>query len=111
MSKQFVIYGFDKDIRLCPFCEKAKELIEENGDTYSFLNVVYDKEESNKEYVDRQRMSLMKSLDLNSLSGLTFPQIFYLHSPEGIRGVFRHHIGGYTELKKKYELEELSDLL
>lgn len=106
----YVIYGFDKEIRLCPFCEKAKNLIEEKNDTFFFNNVVYNSSNSNKEEVDNHRKIMLELLERDSIKGLTFPQIFKGKlDPDTRELTMDIHIGGFSELKKMYEETEKED--
>ena len=73
----FVIIGKEN----CPWCDKAKELIEEEGFTFAYFNIGGTEE-------DRLRIFL-KSLNL-----ATVPQIFV----EG--GAY---VGGYDDLKNAFD--------
>lgn len=86
-----VVYGVDKKDFLCPFCEKAKSLLQEKEIDFTFLEVKHSKEN-----ID----SLLKRLNKDSLKGMTVPQIF----------IGEDHIGGFTELKSHLEDLELDDM-
>lgn len=103
-KEEYIVFGFDSKIRLCPYCVKATNLLEERGMAYTFLNVLYNEHETNKFEVDNNRSELLKLLNVDDLKGITFPQIFI---KEG--GQFTK-IGGFSELKKLFIAEEIFDL-
>jgi glutaredoxin len=74
------VYGYDG----CPFCQKAKALLDDEGLSYTFLNVGDVRE-------DRAAW-----LDSRGISGdqRTFPRVFEVdnHGEERL-------VGGYTELE------------
>ena len=76
--KQIEIYTLD----YCPYCQKAKFFLKEQGIEYKEISC--DDDEENK------RIELTKKFNLKSLA--TFPQII-------IDGV---NIGGYSDLIEKY---------
>jgi len=74
---KYIIYGKND----CPWCEKAKELLEEKGLPYEELKlgIDYDKEELRSK--------------LGGIDRLTVPQIFH----EGV------HLGNYEALRNLIE--------
>ena len=99
--EDYVIFGFDKDIRVCPFCEKAKELLDNEGRKYKFYNVAFNTLMTNMDDVKMNREKLMQMAGLNDLKSTTFPQIFeYVDYGDLYEEV---HIGGYMDLKEIYD--------
>lgn len=72
MTNNFVIFGRDN----CHFCNKAKDLLEENGIEYEYFNVD-----------DAVNLSTLKSLKPDAA---TIPQIW----------VDGNHLGGFDDLER-----------
>ena len=83
-QKQVEIYTLD----YCPYCQKAKFFLKEQGVTF--------KEISCDDNEDEMRKKLTEKYHLPNLA--TFPQII-------INGI---NIGGYTDLIEKFTSKEIS---
>lgn len=85
----YTIFGRDN----CKWCDAAKQLCESKGIEYEYIDVVLDPE-----------MKTAMALSVQSATGSppkTVPQIFDLTG----------YIGGYTELKAKFDAQEKASLV
>lgn len=82
-TKEFIIYGHDE----CPFCVKAKDLLNDKQETYTEKNIRENDED--RDYV------------ISTLKQRTVPQIVLKDGDEVT------HIGGFEKLQEYFGGEEL----
>lgn len=76
--KNIIVFGFSEG--RCPYCDRAKDVLKEEGLEFTFKDV------SDSNVKDE----LLKLRGLDTLKGQTVPQIF----------IDGEYIGGYTDLVK-----------
>ena len=85
----FIIYT----IPICPYCIRAKDLLARNN--FSFEEITFDERDS------EESVRKLEDLFKKTNGTKTFPQIF------DIRNNNEMHIGGYTNLQKKFDGGEI----
>lgn len=85
------IYGYDEAIYNCPYCVKAKRLLDSRRKSYVFMSIV-EGSPSEKSYNELKVNELKTRLKAQGISteNITMPQIF----------VDNICVGGFTELKE-----------
>lgn len=86
MQKEIVIYSAD----ICPYCMKAKALLEKKGVKYTEIKIALDDDDAREELITKTN------------GERTVPQIF-------VDGV--HIAGGYTGLVERDNRGELNNIL
>jgi glutaredoxin 3 len=85
----FLIYT----IPHCPFCIKAKDLLTRKN--FSFKEILF------KNRDDEESLKAIEKLFQKTNGMRTFPQIFDLRNKQ------EKHIGGFTDLKAKFDKNEI----
>lgn len=77
---RYIIYGHHQ----CPWCDKAKDLLDTKGLSYRYINILTNDE---------------ARADITRMGHRTVPQVFL----EETKGVDKKHIGGFEKLKEYLE--------